>query len=93
MIKAVRFIWVILGGICSKLLVAALPEMIVKLEQEGELRLDAETHLKLLRMSAATIDRRLAPIRKQMAIKRRCGTRAGDPAQASDSDPDLFAVG
>lgn len=96
--KAVRFIWVILGGICSKLLVAARPEMIVKLEQQGERKLDCETHLKLLQMSAATIDpasRDWLRSAGRWRSRRRGGPalRDGDAAHASDSDPDLFAGG
>lgn len=51
--------------------------MLNKLEQAGELKLDAKTHVKLLGISAATIDRRLGPIRKRMALKRRGGTKPG----------------
>jgi hypothetical protein len=50
-------------GICGKRLVAALPELVPALEQEGALHLEPEVRTALLRMSAATIDRRLRALR------------------------------
>ena len=43
--------------------VAILPELIAKLERFGELRLASSTKEKLLRISAATVDRLLQPER------------------------------
>jgi len=51
------------GGICGKRLVAALPELVPALELEGALRLEPEVRAALLRVSAATIDRRLGLLR------------------------------
>ena len=58
-------IWRICGCICGKRLQPFLPQMVESLERHGELRLDEETKRLLLQMSAATIDRRLAPYRQQ----------------------------
>ena len=53
----------IYGRICSKRLHPFLPEGIKILERCGEISLSAETKQLLLRMSRATIDRCLKPIR------------------------------
>ncbi|MCK9485426.1 MAG: transposase family protein [Dehalococcoidia bacterium] len=44
---------------CGKLLVGVMAEHVAALERHGELRLSEEVRAELLRMSAATIDRRL----------------------------------
>jgi hypothetical protein len=54
-------LWQMLDYICGKRLVVILPELIAKLEQFNELRLAASTKEKLLRISAASIDRLLQP--------------------------------
>lgn len=76
-VKALKQIWVILDLICGKRLKSALPEVVPKLERWGELKLTAEVREKLLRMSAATIDRLLASERKRMDLKSRSGTKPG----------------
>jgi hypothetical protein len=54
------------GGICGKRLVAALPDLVPALEEEGALlHVHPELRLALLRMSAATIDRRLGALRSR----------------------------
>jgi hypothetical protein len=58
-------IWRICGCICGKRLQPFLPQLVQSLERHGELSLDEETKRLLLQMSAATIDRRLTPFRKQ----------------------------
>ncbi|MFN2221544.1 MAG: hypothetical protein ACK2UH_03255 [Candidatus Promineifilaceae bacterium] len=60
-VNAVAEIWRICGCICGKRLKPFIPEMVVVLERHKELVLDPETKALVLRMSAATIDRRLAP--------------------------------
>jgi hypothetical protein len=64
-ISALVEIWRICGCICGKRLQPFLPEMVYILERHGELTLDDETKRLLVQMSAATIDRRLAPFRQQ----------------------------
>lgn len=54
-----RQIWMILDYICGKRLVAIMPEVIRRLEYFGELKVEPEVRAKLLRISAATIDRLL----------------------------------
>lgn len=64
-VSALVEIWRICGCICGKRLQPFLPEMVRSLERHGELKMDDETKRLLLQMSAATIDRRLAPFRQQ----------------------------
>ncbi len=58
-------IWRICGCICGKRLHPFIPEVVAVLERHNELFVDPETKGLLLRMSASTIDRRLAPFRQQ----------------------------
>lgn len=52
-----------MGWICGKRLAPFLPELVPALEREGALGLDPGVRQALLRMSASTIDRRLAGAR------------------------------
>ncbi len=53
------------GWICGKRLAPALPRLVPALEAEGTLVLDDELRAQLLRVSPATIDRRLAEARRK----------------------------
>lgn len=69
--------WAVLRGPASKLLVASMPYLVPKLRSEKALDVtDAQAAL-LLRMSASTIDRRLANERKKMALRGRSHTKPG----------------
>ena len=70
-------LWELLNYVCGKRLVAIMPELIAKLEQFGELRLTASTKEKLLRISAATVDRLLQPERRKHQLRRRSQTKPG----------------
>lgn len=70
-------LWELMNYSCGKRLVAIMPELIVKLEQFGELRLAASTRAKLLRISAATVDRLLQPERRKQQLRRRSHTKPG----------------
>ena len=70
-------LWELLNYLCGKRLVAIMPELIAKLEQFGELRLTPLTKQKLLRISAATIDRLLQPERRKQQLRRRSHTKPG----------------
>ena len=76
-LECLRKIWVILDLICGKRLAAILPEVITVLEHHREIVLDAATRQKLCSISAATIDRVLAPERRKFALRGRCGTKPG----------------
>lgn len=56
-------VWEVTGRICGKRLQPFLPTLVAALERHRELQLDEETRTQLLQMSAATIDRKVAPFR------------------------------
>ncbi len=62
---------------CGKRLVAVLPELVKKLIKDREIKIDQKTEEKLLKISAATIDRVLSSERKKMEMKQRSGTKPG----------------
>jgi hypothetical protein len=72
-----RKVWAVLDAPTGKRLAPFLPEIVAALERCGELDLDPGVRAKLVVMSAATIDRRLAPQRKKMQLKGRSGTKPG----------------
>lgn len=76
-LTALRQVWVIMDCICGKRLAAVLPEMIGVLERHGELELEATTRQKLQAISAASIDRLLAPERRRFNVRGRSGTKPG----------------
>ena len=75
--KALVQIWLLLDYLCGKRLVAILPEIVDRLEQFGELRLEPETRQKLLQLSASTADRILQVERSKHQLRGRSGTRPG----------------
>jgi len=76
-VEALSKLWQLLNYLCGKRLVAIMPELIAKLEQFGELRLPPLTKEKLLRISAASIDRLLQPERRKQQLRRRSHTKPG----------------
>jgi hypothetical protein len=72
-----RQVWVILDYICGKRLVAILPEVLARLEYFGELKVEPEVRTKLLRISAATIDRLLRAERNKQQLRGRARTKPG----------------
>jgi hypothetical protein len=62
-VQALEQIWEIYGHICSKRLQPYLPEAIRVLERSKEIQLSEDTKELLLKISSATIDRCLRPIR------------------------------
>jgi hypothetical protein len=76
-VEALSKLWQLLNYLCGKRLVAIMPELIAKLEQFGELRLTPLTKEKLLRISAASIDRLLQPERRKQQLRRRSHTKPG----------------
>jgi hypothetical protein len=75
--RVVVQLWEMLDYLCGKRLVAALPQLIGRLEACGELQLPQEVRQKVLQVSASTIDRMLASHRKKYQLKGRSGTRPG----------------
>jgi hypothetical protein len=76
-IQALQVVAEATGWICGKRLVAVLPELVPALEQEGALCLFSTERAALLKMSAATIDRKLAAARAQHKPKGVCITKPG----------------
>jgi hypothetical protein len=74
---ALRRIWATLDGVCGKRLAAAMPAVLPAMERVGELSVSREVREKLLSVSAATIDRLLAPDRARLSLKGRMGTKPG----------------
>jgi hypothetical protein len=72
-----RQIWMILDYICGKRLVAIMPEVLGRLEYFGELKVELEVRAKLLRISAATIDRLLRAERRKHELRGRGRTKPG----------------
>ena len=72
-----RQIWMILDYICGKRLVAIMPEVLGRLEYFGELKVEVEVRAKLLRISAATIDRLLRAERRRHELRGRGRTKPG----------------
>jgi hypothetical protein len=75
--QALIVLWEAADRICGKRLKAVLPGLIAALERHGHLHLDAEVRQRLLAVSAATIDRLLAPARSNTSHrkKRRAATK------------------
>ena len=76
-VQALIKLWQLLNYVCGKRLVAIMPELIAKLEQFGELRLTPLTKEKLLRISAASVDRLLQPERRKHQLRQRSHTKPG----------------
>jgi hypothetical protein len=65
------------GWLCGKRLAPFLEELIPALEAEGVLAVSAADRAALVAMSAATVDRRLAPFRRQLRPHGRGTTKPG----------------
>jgi len=76
-LEPLTLIWATLNGPAGKRLAPFMDEIVEVLERCGELHLEAEVRHKLLRISAATIDRALAPERARLRVRGRPGTKPG----------------
>ena len=70
-------LWRIMDYLCGKRLQPMLPELLAILERHNEFRCERETRAKLLRISAASIDRLLKPERRKYELRGRSGTKPG----------------
>lgn len=77
LIEALRVCWAVLDGPSGKRLAPALPQLVASLRRHGELHISDTAAGLLTGMSAATIDRRLAPDRQALQLKGRCLTKPG----------------
>ena len=69
--EALVVVWEAADRICGKRLKAILPTLMESLERHGHFDLDPIVRERLLRVSAATIDRLLAPIRIEAGKRKR----------------------
>jgi hypothetical protein len=76
-IAALIICWAVLGMPAGKRLAPILPELVPILRRHNELKIDDDTAALLTAMSAATIDRRLAPERKKHELRGRSHTKPG----------------
>lgn len=66
--EALVLVWRASGRACGKRLKALMPELVGSMELDGRLPRDVAVRAMLLRMSAATIDRLLAPARRKPSL-------------------------
>ena len=76
-LEPLRLIWATLNGPAGKRLAPFMAEIVAALERCGELEITPEVRTKLLSISAATIDRALAPERARLRVRGRSGTKPG----------------
>ena len=76
-VAALIFCWAVLGMPAGKRLAPVLAELVAVLRRFGELDIDDDTAALLAGMSAATIDRRLAPERRKHQLTGRSRTKPG----------------
>lgn len=76
-VTALLQLWRMMDYICGKRLQPILPELVVVLERHNEFSCDPQTRAKLLRISAATIDRLLKSERRKHELRGRSGTKPG----------------
>lgn len=69
--EALIVLWEATDRICAKRLKAILPELIAAMERHGHLEPAPEVKKQLLRVSPATIDRLLAPVRSKTGTRRK----------------------
>ena len=74
---ALKRIWVIMAYACGKRLAPGMAWLVPKLETCGELLVFTQVREKLLVVSAATLDRLLAPERKRRTVKGVSHTKPG----------------
>jgi hypothetical protein len=76
-VTALLKLWRLMDYICGKRLQPILAELVAVLERHNEFSCDRETRAKLLRISAATIDRLLKSERRKHELRGRSGTKPG----------------
>ena len=89
-IKVLQLVWSVSGGICGKYLAVSMSQWLDAMEAEGSLpdpggRYDPQVRAELEAMSAATIDRYLAPARSRDPIRGQSTTRPGSLLRTSIS--------
>ncbi len=85
--------WAVLRAPAGKRLAPMLPVLVPLLRGAGELDLTDDEAALLCKMSAATIDRRLAGERAKMMPRGRAHTKPGELVEVADPGPDLGPMG
>jgi hypothetical protein len=75
--KTLKLVWAASNFLCGKRLKPFLPELVKSLKRHKEIKLSKDDEALILTASAATIDRLLAPARKEIRIKGRATTKPG----------------
>lgn len=75
--ETLRFIWAASNFLCGKRLKPFLPDFLMSLKRNQEIVITEQDELLLLGISAATMDRILAPARKSSFVKGRSTTKPG----------------
>lgn len=75
--ETLRKIWAAANFVCGKRLKPFMPELVKSLKRHKEIKLSKDDEALLLAASAATIDRLLAPARKEISLKGRSTTKPG----------------
>jgi hypothetical protein len=75
--ETLKYVWSTSNFLCGKRLKPFLPELVKSLKRHKEIKISKQDEALLVSVSAATIDRLLAPARKAMCIKGRSTTKPG----------------
>ena len=75
--KKLKRVWTASNFLCGKRLKPFLPTFLASLKHHKEIELTKDDQALLLTISASTIDRLLAPARKQIVIRGRATTKPG----------------
>jgi len=75
--QTLGYVWAVSNFVCGKRLKPFLPELVKSLKRHKEIKLTKEDETLLLSASASTIDRLLAPVRKDMGFRGRSTTKPG----------------
>ena len=76
-IEALRFCWAVLGAPTGKRVAPVMGDLVPRLRRFGELDVTDETAAALVKISPATIDRRLAEDRAKLQLRGRSHTKPG----------------
>ena len=75
--EAVKLIWYLFDFMCGKRLVVLIRDILEELISSKELKVTAQVKQKLLRISAATVDRLLRNEKRKLTLKSRSHTKPG----------------
>lgn len=76
-VAVLKKVWKVMDYICGKRLAPMLAEVVPRLVRHNELKASRAVQAKVVKLSAATVDRLLAPERAKQVIKGRSRTKPG----------------